>query len=196
MKKIVFYLIILNIIYPLVNSSTSCSIFPSLNCSCFQSNLDLNSSLPIKTYSHLHCHGKSLNKKTFQSPFGSDFIHQNRFRTISIEFFLENHVEIQPNQFDPLSILFIQTNTDALIEIFIRFNGFNHITLNKQSFTSNMFQRKHQNKHLSLHFIPSTLNYIQVNQSFSRFFFQKIIIFRMNLMKIVQLISKINLHFL
>ena len=171
MMKIVLSLyVILNIIIRLVNSSASCSIFPSLNCSCFQSNIDLNSPLPIKTYSHLYCQGNSLNKKTFQSPYGSDFVNQNRFQTISIEFFLKNHVEIQTNQFDSLSMLFSQTDNHALIEISIRFNGFNHITLHRQSITSNIFQKKHQNKHLWLRFIPAPLNFIQVNSIFKPFF--------------------------
>jgi hypothetical protein len=129
-----------------------------LNCSCYQSNSDLNLSLPIKSYSHLYCEGNILNKKTFQSPFGFDFKTQNRFRTISIEFFLKNNVEIQSNHFDSLSLLFSQTNIDEQIEISIRFNNFNHIIFNKQSFTSNIFQDKHQNKHLSLHFIPKILS--------------------------------------
>jgi hypothetical protein len=160
----VIYSILLNIIiYSLVNCSTSCSIFLSLNCSCFQSNFDLNLSLPIKTYSHLYCQGNILNKKIFQPPFGFDFKNQNRFRTISFEFFLKNDVEIHSNHFDSLSLLFSQTDKDAKIEISIRFNGFNHITFYKQSLTSNIFHQKHHNKHLSLHFIPKTFNYIQVN---------------------------------
>ena len=96
-------------------------------------------------------------------PFGEDFKNQNRFRTVSIKFFLKNRVEIQTNQFDPLSSLFSQTNSDAQIEITIRFNGFAHIKLNKQSFTSNMFQQKHRNRRLWLYFIPTTSGYTQVN---------------------------------
>jgi hypothetical protein len=165
--------ILLNIIiFSLVNCSTYCSIYLSLNCSCFQSNFDLNLSLPIKTYSHLYCHGNILNKNTFQSPFGFDFKNQNRFRTISIEFFLKNDIEIYSNQFNSLSLLFSQTNNDAQIEISIRFNGFNHITFHQQSLTSNIFQQKHQNKRLSLHFIPKTLNYTQVKDFFESFFFK------------------------
>ena len=154
----------------MIKSSTTCSIFPSLNCSCFQSDSDLRVPLPIKTYSHLHCKGNSLNKKTFQSPYGSDFKYQNRFQTISIEFFLKNQIEILTNQFDSLSMLFSQTEIDAQIEISIRLNGFTHIKLNKQSLTSNIFQRKHQNKRLSLHFLPTTSNSIQVNSYFLTIF--------------------------
>ncbi|CAF1085906.1 unnamed protein product [Adineta steineri] len=146
----------------MINSSTSCSIFPLLNCSCFQSNLDLNHPSPIKIYSHLHCQGNSLNKKTFQQPFGSDFKNQNHFRTISIEFFLEKKIEIQTNQFDSLSMLFSQTDAHAQIEISLRFNHFTHIKFHKQSITSNIFQRKHQNKRLWLHFIPKIPKSIQM----------------------------------
>ena len=96
----------------MVNSSTSCSIFLSLNCSCFQSNADLNVSLPMKIYSHLFCHGYSLDNKTFEYPFGYDFSVQNYFHTISMTFFLKNRVEIQSNQFDSLAILFSQTNSN------------------------------------------------------------------------------------
>jgi hypothetical protein len=163
MIKYLFYSNILFIILPLVYSSTSCSIFPSLDCSCFQSNIDLNSTLPIKTYSHLYCHGNSLTEKTFQSPFGSDFKHQNHFRTVSIEFFIENRTEIQSNQFDSLAMLFSDTNIDAQIDIFLRFNGFNHITFHKHSLTSAIFQRKHHNKRLFLHLIPVRSNLTQVN---------------------------------
>ncbi|CAF1268149.1 unnamed protein product [Rotaria sp. Silwood1] len=154
---------ILNIIVLLIiiNSVTSCSIFLSLNCSCFESNIDLNISLPIKIYSHLYCHGNSLTKDTFQSPFGFDFQNQNHFRTISIEFFLKNQVEIYSYQFDSLSKLFSQTNNDAKIELSIRFNHFTHITFKKYSLTSKIFNEKHHKKHLWLHFIPTTSNYIQ-----------------------------------
>jgi len=150
------------IIFPLVYSSTSCSIFPSLNCSCFQSNIDLNSSLSRKTYSHLYCQGSSLNEKTFHSPFGSDFKHQNHFRTVSIEFSNKNNIEIQSNQFDSLAMLFSETPIDAQIDIYLRFNGFTHITFHKHSLTSSIFQRKHQNKRLWIHLIPSRSNLTEV----------------------------------
>jgi hypothetical protein len=107
-------LILMVISFSLVSSSTSCSIFPSLNCSCFQSNIDLNKSSLIKTYSHLYCQGKSLTDRTFQSPFGSDFNYQNHFRTVSIEFINENQFEIQSNQFDTLAMLFSETYFDLL----------------------------------------------------------------------------------
>jgi len=161
--RMMFHLFILLLISRLINRSTSCSIFPSLNCSCFQSNFDLSLPLPIKSYSHLYCQGNSLNKRTFQSPFGLDFKYQNRFRTISIEFFVKNSIEIETNQFDSLSMLFSQTDNNAQIEISIRFSGFTHIKFHNQSLTSNIFQRKHQNKRLSLHFLPTTSNSIQVN---------------------------------
>jgi len=150
------------IISPLVYSSTSCSIFPSLNCSCFQSDGDLNSSLSKKTYSHLYCQGNVLTEKTFQSPFGSDFKYQNHFRTVSMEFSNENHIEIRSNQFDPLAMLFSETNIDSKIDIYLRFHGFNHITFHKHSLTSTIFQRKHQNKHLWIHLIPARSNLTQV----------------------------------
>ncbi|CAF1209821.1 unnamed protein product [Rotaria sordida] len=161
-NSIILNLIILKIIYPLVNSTTSCSVFLSLNCSCFQSNIDLNLSLPTTIYSHLYCQGYSLNKNTFQSPFGYHYYYQNRFRTISLEFFLKNKVEIHSNQFDSLSTLFSQTDNDAEIELSIRFNGFTHITFNKYSLTSKTFHQKHYRKNLRLHFIPITPNYIQM----------------------------------
>lgn len=162
-NSIIFNSLILIAIYPLVHSSTSCSIFLSLNCSCFQSNFDLDLSLKIKSYSHLYCQGDSINKRTFQPPFGSDFKNQNRFRTISIEFVLKDQVVIYSNQFDSLSLLFLQTNNDANIELSIRFIGFTHIIFNKYSITSNMFQTKHYKKRLSLHFVPTISNYSQVN---------------------------------
>ena len=168
--SIILNIITLMIIIRLANCSTSCSIFPSLNCSCFQSDSDLILSLPIKTYSHLHCHGSSFNKKTFQPPYGFDFQIQNRFRTVSIEFSPKKQVEIPTNQFNPLSMLFTETDDNAQIEISIRFNGFSQIKFNKQSFTSNMFHRKHQNKHLWLRLIPTISNYNQVNY-FLRFSF-------------------------
>jgi hypothetical protein len=160
-SNLLIFLAIL-ILLPLVSSSTSCSIFPSLNCSCFQSNVDLNSSSSIKTYSHLYCHGNSLTKKTFQSPFGFDFKHQTHFRTVSIELNNENRIEIQSNQFDSLAMLFSETNIDAQIDIYLRFNGFNHITFHKHSLTSTIFQRKHQNKRLWLHLIPARSNLTEV----------------------------------
>jgi len=155
-------LILFLIIFPLVYCSTSCSIFPSLNCSCFQSNIDLNSSLSRKTYSHLYCHGSLLNEKTFYSPFGSDFKYQNHFRTVSIEFSNENNIEIQSNQFDSLAMLFSETNIDAEIDIYLRFNRFRHITFHKHSLTSSIFQRKHQNKRLWIHLIPVRSNLTEV----------------------------------
>ncbi len=150
------------LIFPLISPSTCCSIFASLNCSCFQSNVDLNSSSSMKTYSHLYCQGNSLTKKTFQSPFGSDFKHQTHFRTVSIELNNENRIEIQSNQFDSLAMLFSETNIDAQIDIYLRFNGFNHITFHKHSLTSTIFQRKHQNKRLWLHLIPARINLTEV----------------------------------
>ena len=138
------------------SSSTSCSIFPSLNCSCFQSDADLHVSLPIKTYSHLHCQGNALTKKTFQSPFGVDFKYQNRFRTISLEFSIDKRLEIQTNQFNSLAMLSSQTDPQAQIEISLRFYGFTHFKFHPQSLTSTIFQSKHQNKRLWLHFIPAT----------------------------------------
>ncbi len=155
------YSILLKLI--IIRLVTSCSIFLSLNCSCFQSDFDLSISSPIKVYSHLYCQGNLLNKKTFQSPFGFDFKNQNRFRTISIEFSHQNQYEIHSNQFDSLALLFSQTHDHAKIEISIRFKDFNKIIFHKQSLTSNIFQPKHHQKHLTLHFIPKTLNYIQVN---------------------------------
>jgi hypothetical protein len=149
-------------IFPLVSSSTSCSIFVSLNCSCFQSNVDLNTSLPIKTYSHLYCQGTSLTERTFQSPFGVDFKHQNHFRTVSIEFSIENRVEIRSNQFDSLAMLFSETNVNVPIDINLRFNGFTHITFAQESLTSTIFQRKHQTKRLWLNLIPIRSNLTQV----------------------------------
>ncbi len=116
----------------------------------------------MKTYSHLYCQGNSLTKKTFQSPFGSDFKHQTHFHTVSIEFNNENRIEIQSNQFDSLAMLFSETNIDAQIDIYLRFNGFNHITFHKHSLTSTIFQRKHQNKRLWLHLIPARINLTEV----------------------------------
>jgi hypothetical protein len=147
---------------PLVFSSTSCSIFPSLNCSCFQSNIDLNTSSSIKTYSHLYCQGNSLTEKTFRSPFGKDFKHQNHFRTVSIEFTHENRIEIQSNHFDPLAMLFSETDFDVPIDIHLRFVGFDHIAFQEHSLTSTIFQRKHQNRRLWIHLIPARSNLTQV----------------------------------
>ena len=151
----------------LVSTSTSCSIFPSLNCSCFQSNIDLNTSSSRKIYSHLYCQGNSLTEKTFQSPFGSDFKYQNNFRTISLEFTNDDLIEIHSNQFDPLAMLFSETNFNAQIEIYLRFIGFRHIVFDKQSLTSTIFQRKHQNKRLWIHLIPARNNFTEVKSSFS-----------------------------
>ncbi|CAF1091279.1 unnamed protein product [Rotaria sp. Silwood1] len=167
MNRILLYsniLILLSIliIFPLVNSSTSCSIFPLLNCSCFQSNIDLNPTSIIKTYSHLYCQGNSLTEKTFQSPFGYDFKYQNHFRTVSIEFFIENHIEIQSNQFDSLSMLFSETDNNDQIDIFLRFNGFKHITFHNHSLTSRIFQKRPQNKRLWIHLIPMRSNLTQI----------------------------------
>ncbi|CAF0840890.1 unnamed protein product [Adineta ricciae] len=155
-NSIIFNIIVLFLLCSSVKSSTSCSIFPSLNCSCFQSNLDLTSTLPIKTYSHLYCQGTSLDQNTFQSPFGLDFKHQNRFRTVSIQFFLKQKVEIITNQFDALAMLFSLTESSAQIEVTLHFNGFQRIKFHPQAITSNIFQRKHQNTRLKLHFIPET----------------------------------------
>ncbi|CAF1236925.1 unnamed protein product [Adineta ricciae] len=142
------------VIFPLVSASTNCSIFPLLNCSCFRSSIDL----PTATYSHLVCQGNSLNEQTFREPFGEDFVHQNQFRTISLEFLTDEHVEIQSNQFDPLAKLFSRTNSAAQIEIFLRFNGFSQITFHEYSLTSNIFQEKHVNQHLDIHLIPGRIN--------------------------------------
>ncbi|KAG0421875.1 hypothetical protein DMUE_6259, partial [Dictyocoela muelleri] len=111
----------------LVNCSTSCSIFVSLNCSCFQSESDLHSSLPNPTYSHLYCQANLARKSRFTFILGSDLQYQNRFRTVSIELFAEDQLEIQSNQFDNLSLLFSRTNVDAQIEISIRFTGFTQL---------------------------------------------------------------------
>ncbi|UJR24785.1 hypothetical protein I4U23_006160 [Adineta vaga] len=155
-ESIILNIILLILLYPLVKSSTTCSIFPSLNCSCFQSNYDLTSTLPIKIYSHLYCKGNILTKNTFQSPFGSDYKHQNRFRTISIEFLHEKQIEIHTNQFDSLAMLFSLTEKTAQIELSLRFNNFTYIKFNKQAITSNIFQKKHQNIRLWLYFQPTT----------------------------------------
>lgn len=153
-----------------MTNATPCSIFLSLNCSCFQSNFDLNLFLPIKSYSHLYCKGNYLTRETFQSPVGLNFLNQTRFRTISIEFFLKNQVEIHSNQFDSLSNLFYDTNSDAEIELSIRFHGFSNIIFNKYSFTSKIFQEKHYKKRLCLHFIPMNSYDFEVN-NFVFFFY-------------------------
>jgi hypothetical protein len=124
----------------------------------------MNSS--IKIYSHLYCQGKFLTKKTFQYPFGSDFKYQNHFRTISIEFINDNQIEIQSNQFDTLAMLFSETNFDIPIDIYLRFIGFNHIAFQERSLTSNIFQRKHQNRRLWIHLIPTRSNLTQVSDKF------------------------------
>ena len=116
--SIILNMIILTIVYPLSTSSTPCSIFLTLNCSCFQSNIDLNQAQSVTMYSHLYCQGHSLNNETFQLPFGSNFNYQNRFRTVSIEFFLENQVIIQSNQFDILSKLVLLTSTNLKVNFF------------------------------------------------------------------------------
>lgn len=163
------YRILLNLlICSLIDCSRICSIYRSLNCSCFQSDNDLLNNSPIKTYSHLHCQGISLNKKTFQSPFGSDFYKQNRFRTISLEFFLnDEEVEIGRNQFNSLSLLTSQTEATVQIEISIRLNGFRRILFKEESINSHMFHHKHQRKHFSLHLTPKALHHIQVKSIFS-----------------------------
>jgi hypothetical protein len=183
----IIYSIVLNVIIISMVTCSPCSIYPLLNCSCYQSDNDLYSSSSIKTYSHLYCQGKLLSKKTFQSPFGLDFQHQNRFRTISIEFLVENEVEISRNQFDSLALLFSRTNDHEQIEISIRLNGFSHIRLNEKSVTSNIFRQNHQNRHLTLHLIPKLSKYIQVK----KFIFLKLNLLnnlRMNPVKIVRLI--------
>lgn len=156
---IILLILILN---SLINCSTICSIYSSLNCSCYQSEYDLYHQLPMKTYSHLFCQGNSLTKKTFQPPFGSDFFIHNRFRTIALEFFLDHHIEIHRNQFDSLALLFSQTDSNAQIEISIRLNGFTRIQFHEQSMNSNLFQKKHHKKQFSLHLTPRLLNHLQV----------------------------------
>lgn len=145
-------------------------MFPSLNCSCFQSNNDLNINISKPIYSHLYCQGKSLTEKTFQFPFGSDFKYQNNFRTVSIEFSDEDIFEIHSKQFDPLAMLFSETDINAQIDIHLRFNGFNHITFHKYALTSTIFQKKHQHKRLWIHLIPTRNNLSQVNKI--NFFFR------------------------
>ena len=154
-----FILITILTTFEFVSSSTSCSIFPSFNCSCFQS----NSNLSRKIYSHLYCQGKSLNAKTFQPPFGSDFKSQNHFHTLSIDFFLENDVEIHSNQFDSLSILFSKTNPNVQIHVFVRFHGFTRIQIDEYSFNEKTFEQRPENKHLWLYFLPMRINRSQVN---------------------------------
>jgi hypothetical protein len=129
----------------------------------------------MKTYSHLYCQGNSLNEKTFQSPFGSDFKYQNHFRTVSIEFTNENHLEIQSNQFDTLAMLFSETNFDVPIDIYLRFIGFDHIAFQNRSLTSTIFQQKHQNRRLWIHLIPARSNLTQVRQIYFDFIFNKLI---------------------
>ena len=158
------YRLLLNLlICSLIECSRICSIYRSLNCSCYQSDNDLLNNSPIKIYSHLYCQGKSLNEKTFQSPFGSDFYQQNRFRTISLEFFLnDEQVEIDRNQFNSLALLTSQSESNVQIEISIRLNGFRQIIFKEESINSQMFHHKHHKKHFSLHLTPTTLHHIQV----------------------------------
>ena len=155
MLSLIFFFVIL---CQFVCFGNSCSIFPSLNCSCFQSNLDSTS-----TYSHLYCQGNLLTDKTFQSPYGSDFRRENYFRTISIEIRHENHLEIRSNHFDSLAMLFSGTNLHVPIDVSLRFIGFETITFHEKSLTSSIFQRKHQTKRLHIYLIPKQKNLTEVN---------------------------------
>lgn len=167
LKRILLILFSILKFCPFIYSSTSCSIFPLLNCSCFQSSTDLNSDSLIKTYSHLYCQGNSLTEQIFQPPFGPDFSYQKHFRTVSIEFFSANRIEIQENQFDSLALLFSETNNNDQVNVILRFDGFSHITFHKNSLTSKIFQEKPQNKHLSIYLIPSRNNQTQVMDNFN-----------------------------
>ena len=63
-------------------------------------------------------------------------------------------------------MLFSKTSIDAEIDVYLRFNGFNHITFHEHSLTSTIFQRKHQNRHLWIHLIPTRSNLTEVKRIF------------------------------
>ena len=152
------------IVYFLIDGSLCCSIFSGLNCSCFQSISDSNVSISDKIiYSYLYCQGKQLNETTLE--YSSQFDHQSekRFRTVSIEFLIEDDIEIRSNYFDPLGELFVERDVNDPIEISLRFNGFHRIQFHNQSITSVMFGKKHQKKYLSMYLIPSRQNLTEVN---------------------------------
>lgn len=165
---------LLLISFSLIWSCQCCSIFPSLNCSCFQSNST------IEIYSHLYCQGHSLTRDTFQSPFGSDYLHQNQFRTVSIEFSNNSELEIHSNQFDSLSMLFSKTHSQYPIELSLRFTEFDHISFASNSLTSKIFQENHPDRRLSLHLIPRRKNLTQVKTKQKHFESSSINSFRLN----------------
>ena len=155
MKTNRFYFVLM-FIFILIHRSIGCSIFSSLNCSCFQSADDLNDSTRNKTlYSHLYCQGEHLNATSFEYSSNFDRDYSKTFRTISIEFSIDDQIEILSNQFDPLGKLVVDRNPVDSIEIFLRFRQFHRIKFHSHSITSNIFGEKHSRKFLSLDFIPT-----------------------------------------
>lgn len=149
--------------FPSLHCSTSCSIFVSLNCSCFQSNTPDTELLVSLTYSHLYCQGETLSKEPLQWALGVDRSEYNRFRTISIELTIEDHLEVSTNQFDGLAFLFSATELDIQVEISLRFTRFTRLTFEKESLTSRMFHTDHRNRRLSLTFVPLTRILLEVS---------------------------------
>jgi hypothetical protein len=162
--------ILIVLLVPWVSMSDFCSVFSSLTCFCFQSDMDFIRSLssPVKTYSHLHCHPASLDLTTFRHLLNFDRQRFNQFRTISLEFVANGQLTIKSNQFDLLAKLFAETSDDAQIEIRLRFTGFTQITVEKRAFTSTMFHRRHQNTRFFLYLIPATVSETKVSVSVSR----------------------------
>ena len=185
--------VLMIISFSLISSCQCCSIYPSLNCSCFQSNSDINTSSTIQIYSHLYCQGDSLTEKTFQSPFGSDFSHQHQFRTVSIEFSNMSEIKIHSNQFDSLSMLFSQINSEFPIDLSLRFNEFDHISFSSNSLTSKIFPENHPNPRLSLHLIPRRKNLTQVTKHSLNILPSSIDAFRSNSTTKISLKSKMHL---
>ena len=150
--------------FPSLHCSTSCSIFVSLNCSCFQSNTPDIELLSNPTYSHLYCQGETLSKEPLQWALASDRSKYNRFRTISIELAIEDHLHVSPNQFDSLAFLFAATDPGSQIEISLRFTRFTRLTFERESLTSRMFPTDHRNKRLWLTFVPLTRILLEVSE--------------------------------
>ena len=137
-------------LFALLGSAGSCSIFSSLNCSCFHSDVDPSASF----YSHLFCQGRFSSRRPFDFPLAEDLSLHNRFRTVTLEFALEGHVEVLSDQFSNLSWLFVSTPRETPVEISLRFNGFTRLTLHRSSLTTNISQ----STHFQFSFLPSRSN--------------------------------------
>lgn len=144
------------VLFSLILTCQGCVVFPSMNCSCYQSNVSM------EFYSHLYCRVNSLMEKSLQLTNQSNVEQLNRFRTISLEFSDEDHMEIHSNQFDGLAMLFSQTDSSIPIDISLRFTEFNRIQFSTNSLTSKIFPPNHLQRRLAIYLIPKRKNFTQV----------------------------------